>query len=646
MSSIGAQTGTIGTAISITPMASDADSDSDSVTWSASALPSGLSINPTSGAITGTPDTNQAVSTTVSIDDGYGGADSETFSFTIANTAPVLAAFGEQASTSGVAVSLSPSASDVNGDTLSWSATDLPSGLSIDPNSGAITGTPDTVAGYTTIISVADGLGGTDSESVTWNVVAGNSAPMVSPIADRVAIIDEAVSFTPTASDANGDTISYAASGLPAGLAINAGTGAITGTPSSLGTYNVTITVADPDDAESSTAFVWTISEAAAATQGDDNEISSTPSADATITPMIDSNVREMFDITRQSIVPVIRMSSKIGLSRLAELRENAGHNRTNRSSHNIQLAFNDKGLQQVADGGFNSWTDDLANLTSDFVLPEGMAAWSRTQSIMGSLKTASSDKSVNIDGNNITFGIDYRYTPELTLGGFYQRANSETRSLSQNAETDLNAGLFMIYGSLQLAPDYYLQGGVGTGKLEFEINRTVNGDDYSAQRNGEKSNWMLAISRHYEFNDFDITLSLDSAYQSIELDGYRESSGMATYQYLRQEMRTYYVGGSLLFAQEFENELGLVNLTGEIGYQADMSDDTVARAFLLADPSTVYEYRMDADDDEQSLSHSSLVLGASLLTDSNWSLNASADFFVYESGTLTGLTLSAARRF
>jgi hypothetical protein len=54
----------------------------------------------------------------------------------------------------------------------------------------------------------------------------------------------------------------------------------------------------------------------------------------------------------------------------------------------------------------------------------------------------------------------------------------------------------------------------------------------------------------------------------------------------------------------------------------------------------------MDADDDEQSLSHSSLVLGASLLTDSNWSLNASADFFVYESGTLTGLTLSAARRF
>ena len=80
--------------------------------------------------------------------------------------------------------------------------------------------------------------------------------------------------------------------------------------------------------------------------------------------------------------------------------------------------------------------------------------------------------------------------------------------------------------------------------------------------------------------------------------------------------------------------------------YQADMSDDTVARAFLLADPSTVYEYRMDADDDEQSLSHSNLVLSASLLTETEWLFNASFDFFGYEAGTLTGLTVSAARAF
>lgn len=647
LSSIGNQIGTIGTAISITPMASDADSDS--VTWSASNLPSGMSINTNNGAITGTPDTNQSLSTTVTINDGYGGTDSESFTFTIANTAPVLAMFGAQSSTVGQAVNLSPSASDTNGDAVSWAATDLPSGLAIDANTGAITGTPDTADSYTTIISISDGNGGTDSESLTWDVVVGNSPPMLTPIEDRSGTVNEALTFTPAASDANGDAISYAASGLPSGLSINETTGEISGTPSALGIYTVTITVSDPDSATNTAEFEWSIAEPAATvgtTEDSVPDITNTPTADATVVPMLDSHAMEMFDITRQSIVPAIRMATKIGLSRLAELRDNSQESRNNRSSHNIKLAFNDKGLQQMADSGVSQLVNDLAGLTSDFVLPEGMAVWSRTQSIMGNLQTASSGQSVKVDGNNITFGVDYRYTPELTLGWLYQIANSETKSTSQSAETDLDAGLFMVYGSYLLQPDFYLQGGVGTGKLEFEIDRTVNGDDYSATRDGEKMHWMLAASRRFQLENFDMTMTLDSAYQSIELDGYRESVGMATYQYLRQEMRTYYVGGNVRFSNSFQNELGEVSLSGEIGYQADMSDDTVARAFLLADPSTVYEYRMDADDDEQSLSHSNLVLSASLLTETEWLFNASFDFFGYEAGTLTGLTVSASRAF
>jgi uncharacterized protein with beta-barrel porin domain len=361
---------------------------------------------------------------------------------------------------------------------------------------------------------------------------------------------------------------------------------------------------------------------------------------------MLDSYAMEMFDITRQSIVPAIRMSTKTGLSRLAELRDYSQQTRTNRSSHNIQLAFNDEGLQQISDGGFNALVNDLAGQTADSVQPEGMATWSRAQSIMGNLKTASTGQSVKVDGNNITFGVDYRISPALTLGGLYQMTNSETEASTQDTETELDSGLFMLYGSYLVQPDFYLQGGVGTGKLEFDIDRTVNGDDYSATRNGEKMHWMLAASRRFRLENFDMTVTLDSAYQSIEIDGYRESRGMATYQYLKQEMRTYYVGGNVRFSDSFENELGEVTLAGEIGYQADMSDDTVARAFLLADPSTIYEYRMDADDDAQSLSHSNLVLSASLRTEADWLFNASFDFFGYESGTLTGLTILASRAF
>nr|CAX83994.1 uncharacterized protein [uncultured bacterium] len=50
----------------------------------------------------------------------------------------------------------------------------------------------------------------------------------------------------------SGDTIAYSASGLPAGLSINSGTGAISGNPTLAGTYNVTITATDSRSATAS----------------------------------------------------------------------------------------------------------------------------------------------------------------------------------------------------------------------------------------------------------------------------------------------------------------------------------------------------------------------------------------------------------
>ena len=43
---------------------------------------------------------------------------------------------------------------------------------------------------------------------------------------------------------------------------------------------------------------------------------------------------------------------------------------------------------------------------------------------------------------------------------------NSETEASTQDTETELDSGLFMLYGSYLVQPDFYLQGGVGTGKL------------------------------------------------------------------------------------------------------------------------------------------------------------------------------------
>jgi hypothetical protein len=62
-----------------------------------------------------------------------------------------------------------------------------------------------------------------------------------------------------SATDTAGGTLSYRASGLPAGLSINPGSGLISGTPTTVGSTSVTVTATDSTGPSASTSFVWTI---------------------------------------------------------------------------------------------------------------------------------------------------------------------------------------------------------------------------------------------------------------------------------------------------------------------------------------------------------------------------------------------------
>ncbi|WP_405852037.1 Ig domain-containing protein [Streptomyces sp. NBC_00090] len=63
----------------------------------------------------------------------------------------------------------------------------------------------------------------------------------------------------PQATSTNPGTLTYSATGLPAGLSINASTGKITGTATTLGTSNVTVTAKDSTNATGTTTFTWKI---------------------------------------------------------------------------------------------------------------------------------------------------------------------------------------------------------------------------------------------------------------------------------------------------------------------------------------------------------------------------------------------------
>jgi cellulose 1,4-beta-cellobiosidase len=169
---------------------------------------------------------------------------------------------GSRTATVGTATSLQLTASDSAGGTLTWSATGLPAGLSIAASTGLISGTP-TTAGTSTVTATAhDSTGPSGSATFTWTVnpVGANTVTVTNP-GNRTGTVGTAASLQIQATDsASGQTLTYTATGLPAGLSISASTGLISGTPTTAGTSSVTVTAKDTTNATGSASFTWTVS--------------------------------------------------------------------------------------------------------------------------------------------------------------------------------------------------------------------------------------------------------------------------------------------------------------------------------------------------------------------------------------------------
>ena len=235
------------------------------LTYSAAPLPAGVTINPATGAITGTLSYTSAGThaVTVTVSDGtLTASQSVTWTVTDVNRAPLLTVAANQTSAENTTVALPLVASDPDGDALTFSATGLPSGLTIHPGTGAIAGTLayDSAGPHTVVITASDGTL-SDSRTFAWTVTNVNRTPVLTAIADRTDVENATISLPVVASDPDGDTLTYSATGLPSGLAIHPTTGAITGTLAytSAGTHPVTVTAIDPDFATGSQTFTWTV---------------------------------------------------------------------------------------------------------------------------------------------------------------------------------------------------------------------------------------------------------------------------------------------------------------------------------------------------------------------------------------------------
>ena len=217
----------------------------------APALPAGLTLNTSTGTISGTATVASVLTTyTVTVTDSAGATATDTIDITVNHPALTLAlSSAAEVLTRGVA--MTPVTSAPTGGSGTYSsyaiAPALPAGLTLNTSTGTISGTATVASVLTTYtVTVTDSAGATATDTIDITV---NHPALTLALSSAAEVLTRGIAMTPVTSAPTGGSGTYSsyaiAPALPAGLTLNTSTGTISGTAtvaSVLTTYTVTVT--------------------------------------------------------------------------------------------------------------------------------------------------------------------------------------------------------------------------------------------------------------------------------------------------------------------------------------------------------------------------------------------------------------------
>lgn len=257
---------TVGQSYAFQPTASDAEGQL--LRFGIANQPVWAAFDSVTGRLSGAPsasDVGTYSNIVISVSDGTDATPLPAFGITVAeapNRAPTISGSPPASVTEATAYSFQPSASDADGDTLTFSVSGKPSWLNFSSSSGRLSGTPPkgSAGSYGGIvIAVSDGKtsAALPAFSITVNP-APNTAPTITGSPQTTVVAGQAYAFQPSASDPDNQTLRFGIGNKPAWASFDIVTGRLSGTPATtdVGTYaNVVISVSDGTASSTLPAF-------------------------------------------------------------------------------------------------------------------------------------------------------------------------------------------------------------------------------------------------------------------------------------------------------------------------------------------------------------------------------------------------------
>ena len=194
---------------------------------------------------------------TVTTTDESGNATETTFTIDVEDTTkPTVEDITDQ--TQEVNTEITPikiEARDNSGQTVTNKVDGLPDGVTFDEATNTISGTPSEVGSYTVTVTTTDESSNATETTFTIDV-EDTTKPTVEDIADQTQEVNtEITPIKIEATDNSGQAVTNKVDGLPDGVTFDEATNTISGTPSEVGSYDITVTTTDENGNSETTTF-------------------------------------------------------------------------------------------------------------------------------------------------------------------------------------------------------------------------------------------------------------------------------------------------------------------------------------------------------------------------------------------------------